>query len=187
MGETSKMFDRRLREGWFLRHTQNLGIDIGCGTEPVTDEVERYDLTLGNSDATFMDGIPDGIFDYAHSSHCLEHLSDPTTALRNWWRIIKPGGELIVIVPHRDLYEKKTLLPSRFNGDHKFFYLPWHHDPPHTLGLLQLFNEALGPNIWLLELRVLDYGYRPGLCPLDHPDGEYSIEIIVKKPTIPTW
>jgi SAM-dependent methyltransferase len=187
MGETSKMFDRRMKEGWFLRHAQNLGIDIGCGKEPVTDEVERWDLILGNSDATYMEGIPDGIFNYVHSSHCLEHLADPVTAMRNWWRILRCGGELIIVVPHRDLYEKKNLLPSLFNPDHKHFFLPWNHDPPHTLGLLQTVQEALGQNIFLQELRVLDYGYKPGDSLLSHPQGEYSIEIILKKPPVPTW
>jgi SAM-dependent methyltransferase len=187
--ETSKAFDRRMKEGWFLKHAQNLGIDIGSGSEgAITDECERWDLVLGNSDATFMEGIPDDYFDYAYSSHCLEHLADPFTALRNWYRIIKPGGQLIVMVPHRDLYEKKTLLPSRFNGDHKHFYLPVFNDPPHTLGLLQVAWEALGSSAFqLYSLRTLDDGHNKELGTLEHSVGEYSIEMILRKPKRDLW
>lgn len=185
-GETSKAFERRMREGWFVKHAQNLGIDIGCGDCPLTDEVQKWDLTLGNSDATFMEGIPDDFFSYVYSSHLLEHLTDPITALRNWWRILRPGGKLIVIVPHRDLYEKKTLLPSRFNGAHKHFFLPLNHEPPHTLGLLQVVTEAIG-RFEFHSLQTLDDGYVSGDSATIHPGGEYSIELIVIKPKNDLW
>jgi len=186
MGETSKAFDRRRREGWFEQHAQRLGIDIGCGDNPLTDECERFDLILGSGDATYMKDIPDEFFDYAYASHLLEHLDDPITALRNWWRIIRPGGRIILVVPHRDLYEKKTLLPSRFNPAHKHFFLPLRHEPPHTLGLLQLFTEAIGHEFSFHSLRILDEQYQANGA-MNHPGGEYSIEFIALKPKQDLW
>jgi len=176
-----------MREGWFAKYTQNLGIDIGCGKEPVTDEVEKWDTIYGNSDATFMDGIADEVFDYVYSSDLIEHLEDPVTALRNWWRIIKRGGILILSVPHRDLYEKKKLLPSRYNSDHKHFFLPVWNEAPDTLGLLETLEKAVGRDYFLKELIVQDTGYKPGTVAADHPNGEYSIEMIVQKPVGYAW
>ncbi len=50
-------------------------------------------------------------------------MIDPKVALKNWWRVLKPGGYLIIYLPHRDLYEKKKNLPSRFNTNHTHFFL----------------------------------------------------------------
>lgn len=180
-GETAKSFDRRTREGFFKRFIQNAVIDIGCGGHPISDECEKWDTKFGFGDATFMEGVPDNHFDTAYSSHLLEHLADPVTALRNWLRIVKPHGWLIVLVPHRDLYEKKLLLPSRWNEGHKTFWLPHYSEPPDTLGLLETAWKAFGTSVELYSLRVLDGGRKYEYDPLVHTDGEYSIEAIWRK------
>ena len=181
MSETAKRFDRRMAEGFFSRYTQNLGLDIGCGDDPVTNEVEKWDIQFGNTDATFMAGVPDNHFDYVHSYYLLEHLQYPELAIRNWWRIIKPKGWLIIGVPHRDLYEKSTLLPSRWNGDHKHFFLPTLGEPPDTLGLLETLWKSLGQHVQIHSLRVFDHGNTNQDKPMEHALGEYTIEVIIRK------
>jgi SAM-dependent methyltransferase len=178
--ETSKAFERRKREGFFTKYIQNLVIDIGCGSSgSVSDECEKWDIELGNSDATFMDGVADNSFNTVYASHILEHLIDPVTAIRNWYRIAKPNGWVIIIVPHRDLYERKRCLPSLWNRDHKNFFLPLHDDPPHTLGLLDTAIKALG-KFQFESLRVMSDGHEHR-DPMLHPNGEYSIELIIRK------
>src|SRR3546814_12230808 len=44
--------------------------------------------------------------------------------LRNWFRILKPGGHLIVTVPDEDLYEQ-GIFPSAYNPDHKWTFTIW--------------------------------------------------------------
>ena len=44
----------------------------------------------------------DGSLDYVLSSHVLEHFIDPLAALIEWQRVLRPGGILFAIVPHRD-------------------------------------------------------------------------------------
>jgi SAM-dependent methyltransferase len=181
MSETSKAFERRQKEGFFPKYIRNLVIDIGCGSDgSISDECEKWDVCLGHGDATFMKGVADNSFDTVYSSHLLEHLAEPAIALRHWYRITKEGGWLIVMVPHRDLYEKKRLLPSTWNQDHKHFFMPVWNEPPHTLGLMDTFKKALGTGFGFESLRVLSDGNTRREANL-HPDGEYSIEMIVKK------
>jgi SAM-dependent methyltransferase len=178
-GETKKARLRRAREGFFGRFILGDGIDIGCQIDPVVERFRKWDLILGDSDATLMEGVPDDIYDTVYASHILEHLENPETAVRNWFRITSPGGHMIIVVPHRDLYERKDQPPSNWNWQHKFFFLPDKEEPPGVLSLQAVINRAI-PNANILSLRVLNDGWeeRPKTV---HATGEYSIEAIVKK------
>jgi SAM-dependent methyltransferase len=46
--------------------------------------------------------LPSGSYDFVLSSNMLEHTANPLRALREWKRLLKPGGGLILVVPHRD-------------------------------------------------------------------------------------
>jgi SAM-dependent methyltransferase len=46
--------------------------------------------------------VPDGTYDAVLSSHVLEHLANPLGALAEWRRVVRPGGYVLLIVPHRD-------------------------------------------------------------------------------------
>jgi SAM-dependent methyltransferase len=50
------------------------------------------------------DDLPfkDNTLDYVLSSHVIEHFFDPVKALREWHRVIKPGGYIFIIAPHKD-------------------------------------------------------------------------------------
>lgn len=178
--ETAKARPRREQEQFFSQYLVGRGIDIGCGSDPITPDCDRWDLSFGSSDATGMSGVLNQTYDWVYSSHCLEHLHHPDIALYNWWRILKPNGTLIICVPHRNLYEKKTSLPSRWNPDHKLFFLPSHDDPPNTYSLLHLFQRSVLWPYRLISLRELSCGHTI-TDPLQHSDGEYSIELIVRK------
>jgi SAM-dependent methyltransferase len=119
MKETSKCKDMRAGRGDFTKYLVGHGIDIGAGDDPLVVErgsVLAWDLKDG--DAQLMDGVADNSFDFVYSSHCLEHMRDVPEALRNWVRILKPGGFLYTVVPDYILYEKMTW-PPMFNTDHK--------------------------------------------------------------------
>jgi len=177
IGETAKSRARRAREDFFNKYCQGSGLDIGYGGDPVVENVRGWDFEHG--DAQLLRGLDDASYDFVYSSHLLEHLPDVELALSNWWRVLKPGGYLLLYLPHRDLYEKKSTLPSRFNPDHLHFFLLEQDEAPDTLGLVPLLRRTLD-NLELVYARVCDEGY---VNPGDElpSQGEFSIEIVARK------
>lgn len=53
-------------------------------------------------EATNLHPVASGSYDVVLSSHTLEHVANPIRALREWWRILRPGGALLVILPQRE-------------------------------------------------------------------------------------
>jgi SAM-dependent methyltransferase len=51
------------------------------------------------SEAVDLREIPTGTYDFILSSHMLEHTANPLRALREWMRVIREGGTLVIIVP----------------------------------------------------------------------------------------
>ncbi len=91
-------------------------LDIGAGRDPVVPHAEVFDLAQG--DANRITQFIKKQYDCVYSSHCLEHMHNPSTAIQEWWQLTKPDGFLFFTVPDEDLYEQ-GVFPSRFNGDHK--------------------------------------------------------------------
>ena len=96
-------------------------IEVGCGFGGMTDYfVRRFeDLTVldvsedlasgtGNQygipylvgDATQLE-ILDNSYTVVVSSECIEHTGDPTEAVRQMYRILKPGGWLVISTPNK--------------------------------------------------------------------------------------
>jgi predicted SAM-dependent methyltransferase len=44
--------------------------------------------------------VSENQYDFLLSSHNLEHLANPIKGLKEWQRVVKPGGHLIVVLPH---------------------------------------------------------------------------------------
>jgi len=171
----------RDRQGACSALARRLLREVLRGSRPrhrLRDNCVGWDLEHG--DAQLLDRIEDESFDFVYSSHTLEHVADASAALRNWYRVVKPGGHLILFVPDRDLYEKKLTLPSRWNPDHKRFFLLDRDQPPATAGLLQLIDKVI-PDATAVRARRCAEGHSID-DPLMHSDGEYSIEVIVRKP-----
>jgi ubiquinone/menaquinone biosynthesis C-methylase UbiE len=53
-------------------------------------------------EATKLDGIADDSYDFLLASHSLEHIANPIKALKEWIRVVKPGGTIVVIVPNKE-------------------------------------------------------------------------------------
>ena len=132
-------------------------IDIGAGEDLVCDAAERFDQDDG--DANHITRYRDlDTYDTVHSSHCLEHMHDPEKALLEWWKLIKPGGYLVLVVPDEDLYEQ-GFWPSRFNRDHKATFTlnnkkSW---SPVSFNILELVSSL--PNSEIISAEIQDKFY----------------------------
>ncbi len=111
------------------------GLDVGCGPAKVWAHLIGIDSGKDTQlfgvrmkpDMVVPDAANLGIFatgsmENVFSSHLLEHIVDWQGALREWWRLVKPGGHLILYLPHRDLYPR--IGQPGANTDHKHDFDP---------------------------------------------------------------
>lgn len=55
------------------------------------------------NDAVNITNVQNEVYDFCFSSHCLEHIANPLKAIREWLRIVKNNGYIIIIVPEKNL------------------------------------------------------------------------------------
>jgi SAM-dependent methyltransferase len=101
----------------FGKYISGVTLDIGAGSDPVCPEATIFDQEHGNAQH-ILNYFEQESFDTVYASHCLEHMEDPISAVKDWFGLVKPGGILFIIVPDEDLYEQGHF-PSIFNYDHK--------------------------------------------------------------------
>lgn len=192
MKECSKSIPRRLANSNFINYFfVGKGLDIGGKPDPLClytslfcqmESVRTWDWEDG--DAQYLQSLDDNLFDFVHSSHCLEHMVDPFEALANWFRVLKPGGHLIITIPDEDLYEQ-GVFPSTFNLDHKWTYTIFKNESwsPKSVNVIELV-KSLGKQADVIKLEQLISTYRFELPRYDQttsPVGESGIEFIVRK------
>ena len=84
-----------------------------------------------------------------------------------------------IYIPHRDLYEKRKSLPSRWNKDHKRFFLLDKDEGPDTIGIVPLIQQVLS-NYEIIYAKECNKGHTI-TDPQKHSNGEYSIEVVIRK------
>lgn len=185
---------RRLLQGFLP--LDGAGIDVGSGRREFEQAAREWwqrvpgmrhcsvrEWDVEDGDAHDLASIPDHTFSWLFSSHCLEHLADPDRALLNWLRVVGVGGHLLLSVPHRQLYEQRHSLPSRWNPDHRRFYLPFNGDGPDTVGVMEWLAPLQEPmGFCILNLATGDWGHtNTGQGERIHPDGEFCIDVLLRK------
>jgi SAM-dependent methyltransferase len=136
--------------------TTGKGIDIGCGNDPVLPGCKCFDVADG--DANEISRYVHEQFDFVYSSHCLEHMHAPRSTILDWWKLVKPGGYLFILIPDEDLYEQ-GVFPSRINEDHKVTFTiskasSW---SAKSINVFELGQSLPGGQIVSLQLQ--DAGY----------------------------
>lgn len=116
---------------------QGRGIDVGCGHRKVTEacigvdilapgEKGEHGVVRGQVIAADVQAagdtltmFADGELDFVVSRHNLEHYIDLVKVLREWRRVLRPGGTLAMIVPDERAGDSVFLDPT-----HKHCFTP---------------------------------------------------------------
>ena len=97
-------------------------LDVGCGSggyaaamqargwnvrgtelDPMAAQAARAKHGIAVDVGELADiGYPDGAFDAITARHVLEHVQEPVGFLAECWRILRPGGRLVVVTPNVD-------------------------------------------------------------------------------------
>lgn len=141
-----------------LAYCYGLGLDLGCGDARPHDWFHGIDCKPGTGnlgpneimDARDLSRFADKSRDFIFSSHLLNELKDYEKNLKEWWRVLKDDGYLILYLPLEPEAEGNVgctpkqiidaMLPlkpwqmvdARTNGD-KFFHVYRKCDLPTTL------------------------------------------------------
>jgi len=123
VGAVNETIFRRLEFNQVIQFTKGVGIDIGCGLNKIHSAAIGIDFQLGDKDFGYSfganikvpknkDWLPlpwfkDEFLDFVFSSHCLEHFSKPGETIREIFRLLKPSGYLVLILPDMRYYPKK--------------------------------------------------------------------------------
>jgi predicted SAM-dependent methyltransferase len=93
-----------------LPYVRGRGVDLGCGPWKVYPHLvgvdsQAYAGGAGANvclDVTKLDLFGDETMDCVYSSHTLEDQIDTIGTLREWWRLVKVDGYLILYLPNNE-------------------------------------------------------------------------------------
>ena len=101
-------------------------------------EFSHIDLVAPDfiDDAQTLASVDDTTYDFVIASHVIEHLTDPIGAIKQWCRVLKPGGLIYLVTPDKrkifDRFRPRTLLSHLvsdywYSGEYEREQLDWHH------------------------------------------------------------
>ena len=107
------------------------GVDL---VEHLVEKAKKRGIFAEVGQAEDLSRYPDNSFDSVICAEVLEHLYDPIPAVKEAYRVLKPGGSYIVTVPHI-----KGFMANRDNDD----YLGDYHQQNFTFEMLDtLFHSV---------------------------------------------
>lgn len=178
VSETSRIRDIAMP---FINEETDQGLDIGfggdaiCPTSTNLDLPNRYSncgkdeqhISADASDLSFME---DDKWDYIFSSHCLEDFENTEAVTREWIRVLKPGGKILLYLPNEGFFQAWAARTNQPVNPH-------HKNP--AMGL-EYMREVFGKIDQTMELFAVDRHEVPGW---QHPGMilDYSFFIVVEK------
>lgn len=113
---------------------------------PYVFQADRPPGTNYVREATHLDGIDTGAYGCLLGSHCLEHVANPLKALKEWQRVVRPGGAMVIVLPdYRKTFDhlRKPTAVSHMVEDYELGRTE--DDSTHIAEVLELHDFSLDP------------------------------------------
>jgi 2-polyprenyl-3-methyl-5-hydroxy-6-metoxy-1,4-benzoquinol methylase len=125
-GDLGKLLEVGFGNGILLNNLRCLGWSVeGVDFDPKAIDAARQNFNLNVSTGSLQSqNYPENKFDAIVMNHVIEHVHDPQALLTECYRIMKPGGKLVVLTPN-----------IQSQGYSKFGNAWIHLDPPRHLNL----------------------------------------------------
>lgn len=112
---------RRIAERLRALPPEALVVDVGCGAESAWPGLVRLDIAPGPQVDIAADAhdLPfrDGSVDVLLLVRVLEHVRDPQRVVAEAARVLRPGGEVLAVVPFLEPYHRNPTDHSRYCRD----------------------------------------------------------------------
>jgi SAM-dependent methyltransferase len=169
LGQAGLTCDERDWRRHFSSRLRGRGIEIGALYKPVPRHADmqvvyvdalppdvlraRYPELEGETlvepdlidDAATLDKVPDGTCDFLIAAHVLEHLPNPILALRNWLRVLGPGGLVYAVVPDKRFsFDRQRVRTSLEHLILDYLRPSEQRDAEHFLDYAALVHNARG-------------------------------------------
>ena len=111
-----------------IKYLNGNGLDLGCGNWKITPRAIGIDKNLYGDQVNIQGDVgnlfwfQNNCMGFVFSSHVLEDMENHIEVLNEWRRVIKPGGYLILYLPHKNYYP--NIGKHGANTDHKHEFLP---------------------------------------------------------------
>jgi ADP-heptose:LPS heptosyltransferase len=149
------------------KYCMGQGCDLGAGGElPIVPWAITVDLNANAcprvlGDATRLDWLADNELDFVYSSHLLEDFIDTEIVLREWLRVLRPGGLLILFGPDEQIYHEHCNKTGQlYNTAHKI--------PDFSLEYVKAVFQKIGGTKIIHQAPLIN---------------DYSFELVMKKET----
>ena len=149
MKEGMHLLEPGCGRGEFLKNFSRLGLNVkGLDLSPAAANIHR-DLPVGICNVEKDDlPFPDNSFDIVYNKSFLEHLRDPDKFFRESYRVLKPEGLFICLVPD-------------WEANYKIYFDDYTHRTPYTkIALKDIYNIHAFRDVDVFKFRQLPIVWR---------------------------
>jgi SAM-dependent methyltransferase len=131
-GETARLLDCGAATGYLMEEAAALGMEpygvelSEFGADRIARQFGADRAFCGPFDEACFAGIDEDFFDAITMIDFLEHVRDPIATLAKAYRLLRPGGQLVVLTPNPASLSRRLMGPRwlHYKVEHLFYFSP---------------------------------------------------------------